>query len=120
MKRFSLILLVLAAGLMVVSSCGPIRATSALSDAKDELYKARLAGADDYHKGGRYDTKAQYDYFLAVEYVEKSKVFLGFSEFDAAEHFSLDAARLAREAVKLIEDQKRKIEKKCVQPKRVP
>jgi hypothetical protein len=119
MKQISVtipaLLLILAA---LAVSCGPTRTATAISRAKDALYEARLAGADDYKAGRRYDTKAQYNYFLAVEYLEKSKVFRGFSEFDAAENFASKAATLATEAVKLLEEQKRLIEKKCVQPTR--
>jgi len=99
-------------------SCGPTRTATSIGRAQDALYDARLAGADDYKAGRRYDTKAQYNYFLAAEYVEKAKVFQGFSEFDAAENFATKAAILARESVKLIEEHKRLIEKKCVQPTR--
>ena len=102
----------------VVASCGPTRTATAIGRAKDALYQARLAGADDYRPGERYDTKAQYNYFLAIEYLEKSKVFQGFSEFDAAENFALKAATLAKEAVQLLEEYRRRIERKCVQPTR--
>jgi len=102
----------------VAVSCGPTRTATSISRAKDALYEARLAGANEFKQGQRYDTKAQYNYFLAVEYLEKSKVFQGFSEFDAADNFASKAALLAKEAVKLLEEQKRLIEKKCVQPTR--
>ncbi|MFH1533112.1 MAG: hypothetical protein ABIK09_20490 [Pseudomonadota bacterium] len=101
----------------VAVSCGPTRTATSIGRAKDALYEAKLVGADDFKAGERYDTKAQYNYFLAVEYLEKSKIFQGFSEFDAADNFASKAAILAMEAVKLLEDQKRLIEKKCVQPK---
>ena len=99
-------------------SCGPTRTATAIGQAKDALYEARLAGAHECKAGERYDTKAQYNYILAVEYLEKSKIFQGFSEFDAADSFATKAAALAKEAVKLLEEHKRLIEKKCVQPTR--
>ncbi len=102
----------------VAVSCGPTRTATSISRAKDALYEAKLVGAHDLQAGARYDTKAQYNYFLALEYLDKSKVFRGFSEFDAADNFASKAARLAKEAVKLIEEHKRLIEKKCVQPTR--
>jgi hypothetical protein len=101
--------------LLVASSCGPMRATSAISQAKDELYRAKLAGAHVLEDGARYETKAQLNYYLAVEFVEKSKEFRGFSEFDAAEFFGLKAAKLAADAVKYLDDAKKQIGKKCVQ-----
>ncbi len=117
MKHTSVIIPALVLVLVTLAaSCGPTRTATAISRAKDALYEARLAGADDYKPGLRYNTKAQYNYFLAVEYLEKSKIFQGFSEFDAADDFASKAATLALEAVKLLEEQKRLIEKKCVQP----
>jgi hypothetical protein len=110
----ALLLILLTLGV----SCGPTRTATAISRAKHALYEASLAGADDYKAGRRYDTKAQYNYFLATEYLEKSKVFQGFSEFDAADNFASKAALLAKEAIKLLKEQERLIEKKCVQPTR--
>jgi len=117
MKRrtvtFAVVLLLLAAA---GGGCGPTRAASALSEARDVLYQARLAGAHEVQDPGRRNpTKAQYNYLLAVEYVEKAKVFQGFSEFDAAESFASKAAALARDAIRLIEEQKRLITTDCGQ-----
>lgn len=109
---------VLALLLAVAAGCGPTRSATAISAAKDGMYQARIAGAHEYKPGARYDTKAQYNYFLAVEYLEKAKVFQGFSEFDAAESFAIKAARLTKEAIELLEEHERHIGNKCVQPTR--
>ena len=111
---FAVLLLLLA----VAAGCGPTRSATAISAAKDGMYQARIAGAHEYKPGARYDTKAQYNYFLAVEYIEKAKVFQGFSEFDAAESFALKAAHLTKEAIELLEEHARHIGNKCVQPTR--
>lgn len=94
--------------LLGASSCGPIQALTATSRAKDSLYKARLADAHVLAPDGRYVTPAQYQYQLAVLYLEKSKELQGFSKFQAAEHYAAQAAALGKKSVTGREEEERR------------
>ena len=50
MKHILKSLVVVSILLVVAIGCGPTRAATAISRARDGLYKARLAGADDYQR----------------------------------------------------------------------
>ncbi len=98
-----LVLVVVAA-----ASCGPIQALTATSRAKDSLYKAKLADAHVLVADGRYITPAQYQYQLAVLYVEKAKELQGFSKFQAAQRYAAQAAALGKKSVTYREEEERR------------
>lgn len=106
--------------LMLTNACGPIRATSATSSAKDHLFKAELAGADKLTKGEKYITPAQYEYQLARMYLEKSKELQGFAKYDAAFFYSTEAADLGKKAVEhKSEEERRKIRRQQIRAGKV-
>jgi len=106
--KASLLILILV-GAASFGACAPIRATSAISQAKDNMFKARLAGADKVKGGEKYITAAQYEYQLAHHYLEKSKELQGFSKFEAAEFYALQAAELSKNAAKERNEEERRI-----------
>ena len=98
-----------------LAACGPIRAASATRGARDELYKARLAKADEIEKGKKYITQAQYQYRLATLYLEKSIELQGFAKYDAAFFYATKAAQLGTESVKnKAEEERRKIRREQI------
>jgi hypothetical protein len=105
----------LVAAMVLGASCGPIRAATATSDAKDELFKAELAGAHQIVKGEKYITPAQFEYHLAYLYLEKSKELQGFAKYDAAYFYATKAAELGKDAVKnKAEEERRKIRRQQI------
>jgi hypothetical protein len=94
--------------LVGAASCGPIQALTATSRAKDSLYKARLADAHVLVPDGRYITPAQYQYQLALLYLEKSKELQGFSKFQAAQRYAAQAASLGKKAIENREEEERR------------
>jgi hypothetical protein len=106
--------------LVLANGCGPIRATSATSGAKDHLFKAELAGADKLTQGEKYITPAQYEYQLAMLYIEKSKELQGFAKYDAAFFYSTEAADLGKKAVEhKSEEERRKIRRQQIRAGKV-
>ncbi|MBM4353804.1 MAG: hypothetical protein FJ109_08405 [Deltaproteobacteria bacterium] len=94
--------------LLAAASCGPIQALTATSRGKESLYKARLADAHVLVPDGRYITPAQYQYQLAVLYLEKSKELQGFSKFQAAERYGAQAAALGKKSIANREEEERR------------
>jgi hypothetical protein len=88
----------LVAAVAAAAACAPIQTTVATNRAKDNMYKAGLADADDLKPGEKYITPAQYEYQLAYLYLEKSKELQGFSKFDAATFYASRAATLSAKA----------------------
>ena len=82
----------------VFGACAPVQATVATLKAKDSMFKADLAGAGEIKPGEKYITSAQYEYYLANLYLEKSKELQGFSKFDSATFYANRAASLGNKA----------------------
>lgn len=85
--------------LVALASCGPIQATTNISMANKNLYEAKLAKADNVVPGGRYITPAQFEYQLALLYLEKSKELEGFAKFEHAAFYARLAADLGKSAI---------------------
>jgi len=116
--RLSVIGLLCAVALL--ASCGPINAVVATSQANDNLYKAQLARAHELKPGQKYITPAQYEYLLALLFVDKSKELQGFAKYQSAEEFSEKAAALAEAAIKNMgEQERRKIRRKQIRAGKV-
>ncbi len=109
MRTKASLLILFLVGATALGACAPIRATSAISQAKDNMFKARLAGAQEVKTGEKYITPAQYEYQLAHHYLEKSKELQGFSKFEAAEFYALQAAELSKNAAKNKTEEERRI-----------
>jgi len=103
-KNFFLLLLLLSG----LAACGPIRATTAAATARDDLFKAQLAGADQVKPGERFITPSRYEYQLAYLYLEKAKELQGFAKYDAAYFYAERAAALSRSAVKNRSEEERR------------
>lgn len=89
-KAWRSVTLALAAGLMVLSGCAPLNASTAIREAEAHMDKARAAGAD---------KAAPYEYFLARAYLIKAKRTEGYSEFGIAEQYGLQAKDYALKAM---------------------
>jgi hypothetical protein len=114
MKTFRVALCLLVA-VVVGASCGPIRAVTATADAKDDLFRAELAGAHVVKPGEKYITPAQYEYQLAYLYLEKSKELQGFAKYDAAYFYATKAAELGKGAVRdKAEEERRRIRRQQI------
>lgn len=99
--RWHLILL----SLLALGACGPIQATTGISLANKHLFEARLAKADVLVPGQKYITPAQYEYQLALLYLEKSKELEGFAKFEHASFYARLAADLGLRAVEHKKDE---------------
>lgn len=84
-----LVSLLAAAALAPLAACGPVRSTSALIDADEQLEAARTAGAQ---------SKAPYEYTAAEVYLHKAREAQGRAEYDASTRFASRAAELGRQA----------------------
>ncbi|GEM_PF-6274379 len=93
-RTYSLALLLV--GVIGVSSCGPIQATTNIAMANKRIHEARLAGADVLKEGERYITPAQQEYQLALLYLQKSKELEGFSKFEHAAFYAQLASDLGK------------------------
>jgi len=114
MSRVSLLV---APFLVVVAfcACAPVQATVSTLKAKDSMFKAELAGANEVKPGQKYVTSAQYEYYLAYLYIEKSKELQGFSKFDSATFYANRAASLGNKA----RDHKAEEEKRLIRRQQI-
>ncbi len=78
-----------AACALLVSGCGPILSTQALSDAERALADAEAADAE---------ALAVYEFTSATEYVDKAREEWGYSDFRAALTYARRARDFARDA----------------------
>ena len=90
LKAWRSVTLALAAGLMILSGCAPLNASTAIREAEAHMEKARTAGAD---------KAAPYEYYLARAYLIKAKRTEGYSEFGIAEQYGLQAKDYALKAI---------------------
>ncbi|RAL22127.1 hypothetical protein DL240_09740 [Lujinxingia litoralis] len=83
-----LVLMAGAAALLV--GCGPVQATSRISQAEVALERARVADANIH---------APYEYTSASHYLYKAKEEWGYSQFEAAYDYATQARRAAETAL---------------------
>ena len=79
-------LALLAVVAMVETACGPIRATTGMTDARLAIQDAEVEGAD---------AVALYEMTLAREYLGKAREELGYNDYYMAEQLAIKAAELA-------------------------
>lgn len=79
------------AGLALVIACGPIGATSAISDSERALAFAEREGAAKY---------ATYEYRKAAALLEEAKVKRGFAEYEVAKRYAQASLEMAIQASK--------------------
>jgi len=121
MKGVWLLLSLIGLGLLLFAgACGPIRIASSSSIARENLFKAKLAKANQYKKGEKYITPAQYEYQLAHIYLEKSKQLQGFAKYDAADFYAAEAGKLGDKAIEhKAEEERRKIRRQQIRAGKV-
>ncbi len=81
----------LVALLLASLACGPIKSTSLIIEADEEIGAARLAGADKI---------APYEFISAETYLHQARVEIGHSNYQAGLEYAAKAKDLAREAHK--------------------
>lgn len=79
-------LALLVAVAMVETACGPIRATTGMTDARHAIEDAEAEGAD---------AVALYEMTLAREYLGKAREELGYNDYYMAEQLAIKAVELA-------------------------
>lgn len=84
-----LLYLLAGAALALLSACGPIMSTQALSDARAEVERAGEVDAD---------TFATYEYVSAVEFLAKAEEEWGYSDYQQARLYADEARDLAQRA----------------------
>lgn len=75
--------------LALTAGCGPILSTSRIEDAKEALEKATAANAE---------TRAPYEYTMAVEYLRKADELWGYSQFGYSADYAKKAIEMAQAA----------------------
>jgi len=85
--------------LSVVIGCGSIQASSAVGDAEDAIEAAEREEVARF---------AQYEYWMAVFYLDKAKRVDGRADFHAAETFAAEATRYATSAVEVAAKERRR------------
>lgn len=88
-KRFVSVTVV---GVVIFSGCGPIQVASAVGDAEEAIAAAQDVDAERY---------AQYEYWMAILYLEKAKRVDGRAEYMAATSFAAEAVDFATAAVEV-------------------
>lgn len=84
-----LLYLIAGVSLAMLSACGPIMSTQALSDARAEVERATEVDAD---------TFATYEYVSAVEFLDKAEEEWGYSDYQQARLYADEARELAQRA----------------------
>lgn len=84
-------LVMLAAGLLATTGCGPIRSTQRLGQASVALERARVVEA---YK------KSPYEFFSARYYLHKAREEWGYSDFEASFDYADQAKEAAESAVR--------------------
>lgn len=69
--------------------CGPIQASTAISDGTNAVEEARRQGAEKY---------ARYEFVKAIALLEEAKLKNGYGEFEIARQYAEQATELGREA----------------------
>jgi hypothetical protein len=77
-------------GMLCLAACGPIQVASAVGDAEDAIEAALTADAQ---------INAQYEYWMAVLYLDKAKRVDGRAEYEAASDLANEALAFAKAAV---------------------
>ena len=88
---------VVVAAVLCVAACGPIQASSTVGDAEEAIEAAQEAEALQY---------AQYEYWMAIFYLDKAKRVEGRAEYSAAENFAEESAKFAAAAVEVAAKEK--------------
>ena len=84
--------MLLTAGLLVFSGCGPIQSFTSIIRAKDALSEAKK------QQGWKY---ACYEYYAAKRYLLRARIESGYSDFEASTDYANKATKYAKRAMVL-------------------
>ena len=85
-RRSAVAVVIAACTALVAVGCGPVQSTSGISDAQASMERARIHDAAEY---------SPYEYERAQHFLYKAKHEWGYSNFEAARNYALEARRAA-------------------------
>ena len=85
-RHCALAVVIAACAALVAVGCGPVQSTSGISDAQASMERARIHDAAEY---------SPYEYERAQHFLYKAKQQWGYSNFEAARNYALEARRAA-------------------------